>query len=134
MKLIAIIIFLLGLMNTPQGFNDRRILVIAASENTSEVINQIDILQKNALELEKRRLSVFTLIDGEIKPMINSSKQSEKFVEKNKAEFTATSNPKIYLIGLDQSVKQTFSNFVQPQQIFKIVDSMPMRKAEMRKN
>lgn len=130
----AFSILLFSLMNSQQGFSDRRILVITALEDSSEVNNQIDILQKNSLELKERRLAVFTFIDGELKPILNSSKQSEKFVEKNKANYTATSNPKIYLIGLDKSVKQTFSNFVQPQQIFNIVDSMPMRKAEMRRN
>lgn len=131
---MAITIFLFSLINSPQGFNDRRILVITALENTSEVKNQIDIFQKNALELEERRLAVFTLIDGEINPIINSSEKSKKLLEKNKSDYMSTANPKIYLIGLDKSIKQTFSDFVQPQQIFEIVDSMPMRKAEMRKN
>lgn len=131
---LAISLLLFSLITTPQGYNDKRIVVIAASKKSSDVENQIKILQKNSLELEKRRMAVFTLIDGELEPIIYSSDKSEKFVRKNKASFTATSNPKIYLIGLDKNVKQTFSDFVEPQHIFEIVDSMPMRQAEMRRN
>lgn len=134
MKLGSLIL-LFGLMNTPQGYNDRRIIVVAASENNSEVENQVDWLKKNSDELEDRRLAVFTLIEDEVKAEINPSEQSEKFVKENKADLKTTSaTPQIYLIGLDKSVKKTFTKFVQPQDIFEIVDQMPIRQAEMRKN
>lgn len=121
-------------MNLPQGFSDRRIILITASENTPEVEYQIDQLEKRALDLEERRLAVFTLINGEVNAILNTSKKSEEFVKKNKPDYTATIVPKIYLIGLDKTIKQTFRNFVQPQHVFDLVDGMPMRRAEMRRN
>lgn len=65
-----------------QGFNDKRILVLTAKEMTPEVTEQLDRLQKNSLEIEKRRLAIFTLIDGEVKAIINSSDKSLEFVTK----------------------------------------------------
>lgn len=132
---LTISILLFCFVNTPQGFNDRRIIIISAQEDNLQVKNQINWLQKNSLELEKRRLAVFTFIGAELKPILNSTEQSKIFVEKNKTDYApATSSPIIYLIGLDKSVKQTFTDLVKPYQIFDKVDSMPMRRAEMREN
>lgn len=131
---LALSIILFSFMSTPQGFNDRRIIVIVSSEQNLEIQNQIDLLEKNLMELEKRRLAVYTIIDGKVEPIINPSERSEKFLNDNKSDYSATLNPKTYLIGLDKSVKQTFTDFIQPQQIFNLVDRMPMRQAEMRRN
>jgi len=133
MKLF-IYILLLNLMMPSQGFNDKRILVLTAKEMTPEVTEQLDRLQKNSLEIEKRRLAIFTLIDGEVKAIINSSDKSLEFVTKNKDDYTETSTLTLYLIGLDQGLKNTLRGLVNPQQIFNQIDSMPMRQAEMRRN
>ncbi|SDG54733.1 DUF4174 domain-containing protein [Psychroflexus sediminis] len=129
-----ILIFFISLMNIPQGFNDRRIIVISSSEFTAEVKQQIDTLKEDTEELEERKLAIFTLIDGDVKAIFNSSEKSEAFIEKNKPDFKAASAPQLYLIGLDKTIKQTFRIPVQPQQVFEIVDSMPMRRAEMKRN
>jgi hypothetical protein len=121
-------------MMPSQGFNDKRILVLTAKEMTPEVTEQLDRLQENSLEIEKRRLAVFTLINGEVKVIINSSDKSLEFVTKNKDNYTETSTLTLYLIGLDQSLKKTFKGLVNPQQIFNQIDDMPMRQAEIRRN
>jgi len=133
MKLFICII-LFNLMMPSQGFNDKRILVLTAKEMTPEVVEQLDRLQKNSLEVEKRRLAVFTLINGEVKVIINSSDKSLDFVTKNKDNYTETSTLTLYLIGLDQGLKKTFKGLVNPLQIFNQIDSMPMRQAEMIRN
>ena len=133
MKLFICII-LFNLMMPSQGFNDKRILVLTAKEMTPEVTEQLDRLQENSLEIEKRRLAVFTLINGEVKVIINSSDKSLEFVNKNKDNYTETSTLTLYLIGLDQSLKKTFKGLVNPQQIFNQIDDMPMRQPEIRRN
>lgn len=134
MNLLFTSLFILSLINPPQGFNDRRIIVISALEHTSDVNNQIDKLQKSTLKLEERKLAVYTLIDGHLKPILNSSKKSQNFLEKNKSRFISDSNLKIRLIGLDSGVKKSYSDVVEPNEIFGIVDSMPMRRAEMNRH
>ena len=52
-------------MSLSQGFNNQRIVVISANELTPKVKEQIDKLRKKPLQLEERKLAVFTLIDGE---------------------------------------------------------------------
>jgi hypothetical protein len=121
-------------MMPSQGFNDKRILVLTAKEMTPEVTEQLDRLQKNSQEVEKRRLAVFTLINGEVKAIINSSDKSLEFVTKNKDDYTEISTLTLYLIGFDRGLKNTFKGLINPQQIFNQIDSMPMRQAEMRRN
>lgn len=131
---IASALMLFSLMNTPQGYNDRRIIVISASELNDEVENQIEKLRDHNEALMERRLAVYTVIGDEVQSIYNSSQESKKLVNGNKSEYQTTSIPKIYLIGLDRTTKKTFSKFARPKEIFDIVDSMPMRKAEMRRN
>lgn len=131
MKFYTLIV-LFGIMNIPQQYNDRRVIVITATENNSEVKNQIESLKKNEKELLERRLAIFTQINGELNPVFNTSEQSEKFLKKNSKNYKEASTPKIHLIGLDKSIKETFTSFVKPQQIFEIVDTMPLRQAEIR--
>lgn len=126
------LILLFGIMNIPQQYNDRRIIVITAAENNTEVKNQIKSLKKKEKELLERRLAVFTKINRELNSVFNTTEQSEKFLERNPKRYKEASTPKIYLIGLDKSTKETFASFVKPQQIFEIVDGMPLRQAEMR--
>ena len=121
-------------MMPSQGFNDKRILVLTAKEMTPEVTEQLDRLQENSLKIEKRRLAVFTLINGEVKVIINSSDKSLEFVTKNKDNYTETSTLTLYLIGLDQGLKNTFKDLINPQQIFNQIDDMSMRQAEIRRN
>ena len=82
MKIYTLIV-LFGIMNIPQQYNDRRVIVITATENNSEVKNQIESLKKNEKELLERRLAIFTQINGELSPVFNTSEQSEKFLKKN---------------------------------------------------
>ncbi|WP_019038190.1 DUF4174 domain-containing protein [Psychroflexus tropicus] len=133
MKLI-LTIFLFSLMNLTQGFNDKRIIVISSTEINSAVKEQIDRLKKESLQLEERKLAIFTLIDSEVTPIFNANKASKAFVEKNKSRYNSSLSFEMYLVGLDQGVKRTFKELVLPIQIFEIIDSMPMRRAEMNKN
>ena len=121
-------------MSLSQGFNNQRIVVISANELTPKVKEQIDKLRKKPLQLEERKLAVFTLIDGEVTSIFNVKEDSKYFVENNISSFTTSSSFQTFLIGLDQSIKQKYLDIVEPKILFEIIDSMPMRQAEMKKN
>jgi len=127
-------VLLCCVMNLPQEFNEKRIIVISASEINSSIKKQIGLLKKESLKLEERKLAVFTLIDDEVTPIFNASKASESFVEKTKNRYRSDSEFKMHLIGLDQGIKRSFKDLILPKDIFTIVDSMPMRQTEMKKN
>jgi hypothetical protein len=130
----SVALLLFSLINMLQDFNDRRIIVLSADELNSEVKEQIDKLRRNPMKLEERKLAVFTLINGEVTSIFNASKKSKAFVENNKKSYPTSSSIRVFLIGLDRTVKQSFSEVIEPREIFEIIDSMPMRQAEMRRN
>ena len=116
-----------------QSFNDKRILVIVAQEKTENVKNQIQRFKAQEQKVENRKLAVFTKINGEFMPIMNTDKSSLEFVKKHARKFEEKSQIQNYLIGLDQGIKKIYNGLVEPSTIFNLIDSMPMRRAEMRR-
>lgn len=50
----------------------------------------------------------------------------EQFMEKS-------DHFKVILIGLDATLKEERTNYFEPQELFSIIDRMPMRKAGLRR-
>jgi hypothetical protein len=99
-----------------------RLLLIYA--NNQEAISK----QKNALDHQKeqvkeRDLKIIFLEDFDIE---------EKAYLKKK--FTLVDTFTIVLIGKDGGMKLKKKEFVEPQLIFDLIDTMPMRQAEMKKS
>jgi hypothetical protein len=84
-----------------------------------------------AAEVQNRKLLIFHFVDGELK---NSNFPEEidnlKFLEKLK--YKADSESAWALIGLDGGVKNSGYEMPLPKEIFKLIDSMPMRQSEIR--
>lgn len=84
-----------------------------------------------AAEVENRKLIIFHFMDGKL---INTNFPKEidsfKFFEilKDKAE----SKSAWALIGLDGGVKNSGCEMPLPKEIFKLIDSMPMRQSEIK--
>ena len=124
---LAVIGLLLGLSTLLQGYIDRRIVIISAKENNSEIENYLNSVDYNTMQIEKRRVAVYTLIDDKITPILNTSEQTDRFLERNKKNYTQLSNPKVYLIGLQGSLLRKYKNLFQLQTLFGTLDGSQMR-------
>jgi len=124
---LAVIGLLLGLSTLLQGYIDRRIVIISAKENNSEIENYLNWVDYNTMQIEKRRVAVYTLIGDKITPILNTSEQTDRFLEKNKKNYTQLSNPKVYLIGLQGSLLRKYKNLFQLQTLFGTLDGSQMR-------
>ena len=124
---LAVIGLLLGLSTLLQGYIDRRIVIISAKENNSEIENYLNWVDYNTMQIEKRRVAVYTLIDDKITPILNTSEQTDRFLERNKKNYTQLSNPKVYLIGLQGSLLRKYKNLFQLQTLFGTLDGSQMR-------
>jgi hypothetical protein len=84
-----------------------------------------------AVEIQNRKLIIFHFVDGKL---INTNFQEEidsfKFLEKLK--YKPDSKSAWALLGLDGGVKNSGYEFPLPEEIFKLIDSMPMRQSEIR--
>ncbi|UJH90469.1 DUF4174 domain-containing protein [Antarcticibacterium sp. 1MA-6-2] len=112
-------------------WENRILLIFTENKNNPDFEKQISALKENRKKLEERKLVVYQITSKQFKKDLeeNSEWQKNEQLYINK---TTDSPFEIQLIGLDGGIKMTERNFTDPQEIFSKIDSMPMRRAEMR--
>ncbi|WP_299117685.1 DUF4174 domain-containing protein [uncultured Winogradskyella sp.] len=104
-----------------------RVIVISGNEASRDTIDaQFQRFENQLQKLKDRKLVIYMCInkfcvyyDSKTKPkMFNREETSEKF--------------SINLFGLDGGSKFSSTKIIEPKLIFDLVDSMPMRRQELR--
>ncbi len=118
----------------PFVWKNRVILILHAPEKADLANEQLELLVKQMPDLNERQLVIGVAvgvnelsIGGELLSA-NSSARLQQIYNPDGADFL------LVLIGKDGGVKLRKSDLVTPQSIFDLVDSMPMRQSEMKKN
>ncbi len=113
-------------------WKERVLLIISKSDDNSSAYKQWKSLLKNQKEIDDRKLIIYQIFPR----YFRTSKDS--FFQKNTEFYTHFQKEKldfqVILIGLDGGKKLRQSKFISTKKIFTIIDGMPMRKAEIRKN
>ncbi|WP_044403995.1 DUF4174 domain-containing protein [Lacinutrix sp. Hel_I_90] len=139
MRIIIILITILSL-NTMQSqhlekhqWKNRVLLIISDNEASDNYKNQILKLAAAQDELIERKVLVYNVLPKKYKVSTNASNWIaasflfNSFMDTNDA-FA------VILIGLDGTVKLKKEGLLTTKTLFDLIDSMPMRQAEMRKN
>lgn len=108
-----------------------RVLIIE-SENTRNTLyqQQIEVLKNDAKGLKERKLVVYWYFnDGYTRGFSNAINRYE--TRKNQIAKTDFS---ITLIGLDGGKKLRQNSMLAKEKLFAIIDGMPMRRRELKKN
>ena len=109
-----------------------RILIISDAQNEIYLKEKMNNINKFSQEIIDRDLMIFYNNNENI--YHNSKLVSKSF---KKSIISLTSQYQIHgrmiLIGKDGAVKRVFSSSDQIQEAFDLIDTMPMRKIEMRK-
>jgi len=110
---------------------EKRVLIIYenASQNSEKANMQKRSLLVDTKELSDRKLTVLRY-NGHSLQTIFPEQKSESNIDLG---FTFQKKYETILIGLDGSVKTRFSDIKSPQWIFDLIDSMPMRRNELRR-
>ncbi len=133
MKKLLLLLTLVSVANNAQELKkhlwEHRLLVIFTSEfNTAEVEEQLKILQDAEEDLKDRKLKIYTITEDQYRFGFSDIEQATK------KKRLITKPFEIVLIGLDGGEKYRASE-VQPMQAFnELIDRMPMRQNELRKN
>ena len=117
-------------------WKDRILIVKAESEASRTYQIQIEELKNSSAGLKERKLLVYQVIGnkyelidygnpGIIASGDVSNKINENILNKN-IPF------EIILIGLDGGIKLKKSDIIRKEELFNIIDSMPMRSSELR--
>lgn len=116
---------------------EHRIVIIKTTDVDSKIYQeQQKEFNNTSQELAERRLVVYT-IEGDtfsfINPKNTTQNTSGKLTGKLKRILNADATFEIILIGLDGGIKLQQINVLTKKELFRIIDSMPMRRNEMRR-
>lgn len=121
--------------NLLEKYQWRNRLVVVFSDNDSQTMaeQQINRLKKDQESLDERDLLYFWFSEE------HAGGRSPGFSAQEVASLRERYNPEgkpflLVLIGKDGGVKMTRHAAVEPREIFDLIDSMPMRRSEMKKN
>jgi len=104
-----------------------RLIIVYADFNNEEGQRQIELLRNKPEELRERSVKVYYRSQGAYR--YDFGKKTE--ISQKKIEFDIPF--KVELIGLDGGVKFRASEVTEPQVLIDLIDSMPMRKSEMKR-
>ena len=111
----------------------RLLLILTDNINSPAYQRQIAALSKEQADLTERKLVIYTLTPKQYRTGLtdeNSWKPSDSLYEKYRK---AVSEVEVVLIGLDGGVKLREQDILSCEKLFAVIDAMPMRRAEIRK-
>ncbi|WOK04791.1 DUF4174 domain-containing protein [Imperialibacter roseus] len=118
----------------PFAWKNRIILFFHSESNAGIGVEQVALFKKQQKEFDDRDL-VLGVIEGGRNGAIGGASIGAKDAATLQQTFNPThSHFLIVLIGKDGGVKLKEQTVVSVETIFDLVDSMPMRRAEMRRN
>ncbi len=118
---------------TTHRWEDRVILVFGSSAAEKLAQTQFTKLSAKPSDLADRNLVIYQIYDREGKTPEGKSLTTKELKAFRQKFNIAVGTFAVLLIGKDGGVKMKKTEVVEPQLIFDLIDSMPMRQAEMRK-
>lgn len=113
-------------------WKNRLLLLFAPSSESATFKKQYDHLTNKQEEVTERDLLIFQLflLGGQYDNGILTKEESQKLYKRYEVPRDAFT---LLLIGKDGGLKLRRSEFTEVNDIFNLIDSMPMRQAEMRR-
>lgn len=112
-------------------WKNRIILLNEANLESDWLKAQVKRLRSDIGELNERELVVFIIANGAVYDMEKNITDLDAGIIKE--QFGLTEFQGLALIGKDGSVKLKEPFIVNPKTIFELIDSMPMRRSEIKK-
>lgn len=114
-------------------WDSRLLVLVAPHEDSSEVRQQLDAIASREDALIDRDLLLIQLYATGQSRIEKDSISSDEVVRLRKELGTDAKSESLILIGKDGSIKRRAPLDVDLSEIFRQIDSMPMRRSEMRK-
>ena len=114
-------------------WKNRIILIITENEGSDFLNRQLQVFKDENKELKERKLKIFQVSPGKYRECFPREKDwttAEKSIYELKKSNT---DYEILLLGLDGGVKSRQTEILETEKLFDLIDSMPMRQAEMRR-
>lgn len=139
-KLLLSLLFMLHLLTSVIGQNlsehiweNRLILILADNETNTTYQAQLEELRSLPVAMKERKLLVYQITPNAYQKGMGNI---EKWIIGDvlyKTYKATNSNFEIILIGLDGGIKLRETTLVTAEKLFVLIDSMPMRSNELRR-
>ncbi|MHA4842598.1 DUF4174 domain-containing protein [Flavitalea antarctica] len=114
-----LIISLVNLINNDMQFRDYREVIIISADQTELISKQQSVFAKDSAGFVERHLKTTICDEGDC------NKKYRDYIK-------AGSKFNVLLIGKDGGVKATWNRLINTNELFALIDAMPMRKSEMK--
>ncbi len=109
-------------------WKNRIVILYENDTNTADVKSALQIIDNNTSKFTERDILVFVYKDNVFYSV------NRKATDIKKLDILPNTNDGYILIGKDGGIKSKASYPFNLEQLFNLIDSMPMRKSEMRYN
>ncbi len=136
--ILVILLWVTGSV-TAQDFSthkweNRVLLVMAASKDSKLLQQQIEIFNQNESGLKERKLKIY-LVTPNNYSMFNSADENRVTSNTLYNNYKSKeSELELVLIGLDGGIKHRTYSLTTALEIFTVIDGMPMRQSEINKS
>lgn len=117
-------------------WNNRIVIVLSDDLSKPLFQKQLTALTNEATACIDRKLIVYQVLPNKWRMedfTSRTTKEWESAPTLFKEYLEKSGHFKVILIGLDGSVKEERIDYFEPQELFSIIDGMPMRKVELRR-
>jgi len=119
-------------------WKNRILIVKTSNENDSKYKEQLKEFNKSISELEERKLILFQIVGDKYKTtdyeMLELNNSWEDLKIRNNYIIDDTDDFEVVLIGLDGGVKLKKREVLKKEELYNLIDRMPMRLEELRNN
>ena len=113
-------------------WENRIVLIITSGSESETYTSQIEAFNINSQEFDERKLIIYKVLPNKYKV---ENSEDNSWVSDSRLYALYNSNDKdfkIILIGLDGNIKIEQSELLTTKDLFATIDSMPMRRSELR--
>lgn len=110
---------------------DHRLVIVSSQDSSNALVSrQLEMFHTSKAELKERKLFVYQVQGNTVSTddgAVDSQTAKEVLRKVKLSDF------EVILIGLDGGVKRRYQEIVSTEELFALIDSMPMRMEEMRR-
>lgn len=115
-------------------WENRIILVLTEDPAQDNYKKQLEELKADKNGLQERKLLIYQLTSTQYKMGLEDTSDWQEGSQLYNKYKTGNASFEVILIGLDGGVKLSQEQVLSREKLFAVIDGMPMRKAEIRKN
>lgn len=116
-------------------WKNRVVLIVSKTDSSKSLKKQLDYFKNNENEFKERKLITYQILPNRY--LLSAKGELNNWIEDKtlyKEFMTLEDEFKIVLIGLDGNKKHTQNTPIYTKELYRIIDAMPMRRSEIRKN